>query len=67
MIDVAETVAYSALQRKESRGAHTRRDFNSRNDEEWLKHSVMRFDAAGPRIEYKPVTITRWKPEDRKY
>jgi fumarate reductase flavoprotein subunit len=67
MIDVAETVAMSALARQESRGAHTRRDFPTRNDGEWLKHSVVKFAADGPRLEYKPVTITRWQPEERKY
>ena len=67
MLDVAETVAQSALVRTESRGAHTRRDHSARNDGEWLKHAVVRFDAAGPRVEYTPVTITRWQPEERKY
>ena len=67
MIDIAETVAMSALARQESRGAHTRRDFPTRNDGEWLKHSVVKFAADGPRLEYKPVTITRWQPEERKY
>ena len=67
MLDVAETVACGAVARTESRGAHTRTDFKTRNDAEWLKHILVRFDAAGPRIEDKPVTITRWQPEERKY
>ena len=67
MIDVAEAVAVSAVQRKESRGAHTRTDFPARNDAELLKHSVVKFSADGPTVDYKPVTLTRWEPEERKY
>jgi succinate dehydrogenase/fumarate reductase flavoprotein subunit len=67
MLDVAEAVALSAAARRESRGAHTRTDFPNRNDGEWLKHSLVRFAPEGPRLDYKPVTITRWQPEERKY
>ncbi len=67
MLDVAEAVAISAAARTESRGAHTRTDFPNRNDGEWLEHSLVRFAPEGPRLDYKPVTITRWKPEERKY
>ncbi len=67
MLDVAETVALAALHRKESRGAHTRTDYTSRNDTDFLKHSVIRFAPDGPKLDYKPVTITRWQPEERKY
>jgi fumarate reductase flavoprotein subunit len=67
MLDVAETVALSALRRRESRGAHTRTDFETRNDQEYLKHTLVRFAPEGPQIDYSPVTITRWQPEERKY
>ncbi len=67
MIDVAEAVAICAEQRKESRGAHTRTDFPTRNDSELLKHSIVKFSADGPDLGYKPVTLTRWEPEERKY
>jgi fumarate reductase flavoprotein subunit len=68
MLDVAETVANAALKRQESRGSHSRSDFESRDDERFLKHSLAHFEnGAPPRIEYKPVTITRWQPEERKY
>jgi fumarate reductase flavoprotein subunit len=67
MLDVAETVANSALRRKESRGSHTRTDYPKRDDANFLKHTLAYRTADGPRIEYLPVTLTRWPPEERKY
>jgi fumarate reductase flavoprotein subunit len=67
MLDVAEAVALSALHRRESRGAHTRTDYPTRNDAEFWKHSLVTFAADGPRLSYKPVTKTRWELEERKY
>ncbi len=67
MLDVAEAVAVSAAQRQESRGAHTRRDFTTRDDQNWLHHTLCHFDPAGPRIDRKPVTLGHWEPEERKY
>jgi succinate dehydrogenase flavoprotein subunit len=67
MLDVAETVANSALKRKESRGSHTRTDFPKRDDANFLQHTLAYRTPDGPRIEYLPVTITRWQPEERKY
>ena len=67
MLDVAEAVANSALNRKESRGSHTRTDFAKRDDQNFLKHTLAHRTPQGPRIEYLPVTITRWQPEERKY
>jgi succinate dehydrogenase flavoprotein subunit len=67
MLDVAETVANSALKRRESRGSHTRTDYPKRDDENFLKHTLAYRTADGPRIEYLPVTLTRWPPEERKY
>jgi fumarate reductase flavoprotein subunit len=67
MLDVAEAVANSALNRKESRGSHTRTDFPKRDDGNFLKHTLAHRTPDGPRIDYLPVTITRWQPEERKY
>ena len=67
MLDVAEAVANSALLREESRGSHTRTDFPKRDDARFLKHTLAFRTPAAPRIEYLPVTITRWAPEERKY
>ncbi len=70
MLDVAEAVAHSARARQESRGSHTRRDFPDRDDARFLKHTLAyrAADGAGPpRLDYSPVSITKWKPEERKY
>jgi fumarate reductase flavoprotein subunit len=68
MLDVAESMAECAKQRTESRGAHQRTDFPERNDQKFLAHSLVYRDAHGrPRVEYAPVTITRWPPGERIY
>jgi succinate dehydrogenase / fumarate reductase flavoprotein subunit len=68
LLDTAEATVLSAIERKESRGAHTRMDFPDRNDDDWLKHiTVSRNGSDVPRVDYSPVTITRWQPEERKY
>jgi len=67
MLDVAETVAIAAEKRRESRGAHACSDFAERNDQEFLHHSLVYFDAGGPRYDKKDVTLGRWEPEERKY
>ena len=69
MIDNAETILVSAIERKESRGAQYRTDFPERNDEEWLKHITVQPNGDGetPEIEYSEVTMTQWEPEERTY
>jgi fumarate reductase flavoprotein subunit len=68
MLDVAESMTHSALQRTESRGAHQRTDFPARNDQRFLAHSLAYRQADGrPRVEYLQVAITRWPPGERVY
>lgn len=68
MFDVAHSIAYGALLREESRGAHSRTDFPKRDDEKWLKHSIARVTGTGvPDISYRDVTVTRYKPMERTY
>ena len=67
MLDCAEAVTVSALDRKDSRGAQSRTDYPERDDENWMKHVVVTKGEAGPEISYSPVSITKWTPEERKY
>jgi fumarate reductase flavoprotein subunit len=68
MLDVAETMVHSALQRTESRGAHQRTDCPKRDDAKFLAHSLVTRKSDGqPRVEYLPVKITRWPPKERVY
>ncbi|MDI6808136.1 MAG: FAD-binding protein [Candidatus Eisenbacteria bacterium] len=66
-LDIALLIAEGAIKRTESRGSHSRTDHKTRNDAEWLKHTVARHSPDGPAFSYKNVTITRFKPEERKY
>ena len=67
MLDCAETIVVSALERKESRGAQYRTDYPQRDDVNWLKHILVTSAEGGPQLSYQPVVITRWPPEERKY
>src|SRR6476659_5904938 len=68
MLDIAQTIIESALCREESRGAHQRTDFPKRNDEHFLAHTLVHRESDGTaRVDYLPVTITRWPPGERVY
>ncbi len=67
LLDLAEMLVYAALTREESRGGHARYDFPTRDDEKWLKHTLVTYTEQGPKLSYKPVAITKWKPVERKY
>ncbi len=68
LLDVAESILQSALQREESRGAHQRTDFPERDDQKFLAHSMVTKGPDGrPTVSYLPVTITRWPPGKRVY
>ena len=68
MLEIAESVAHSGLQRKESRGSHQRTDYPKRDDEKFLAHSLAYRTSDGPpRIDYLNVVITNWPPAERTY
>src|SRR6266851_4007257 len=67
LLDAAESVAFSALARQESRGSHQRTDFPKRDDTRYLKHSMAYRTETDPRIDYLDVVITRWPPAERVY
>jgi fumarate reductase flavoprotein subunit len=68
MLDVAEAMVNAAVRREESRGAHQRTDFPARDDQRFLAHSMIYRNSDGStRVEYQPVTITRWPPGERVY
>jgi succinate dehydrogenase / fumarate reductase flavoprotein subunit len=67
MLDNAEAIVLSAIERKESRGAQYRTDFPERNDAEWLKHINVTVDGDEPEVSFTEVTLTQWQPEERKY
>ncbi len=67
MLGLAEVLLTAGLKREESRGAHARTDFPARDDQRFLAHTMAYWAAGAPEIKYKPVTITNWKPVERKY
>ena len=62
LLNLAEIILVSALAREESRGAHSREDHPERDDQNWLKHTLAQKSDQGPRLFYKPVSITRFEP-----
>ncbi len=67
MLDCAEAIVHGALARQESRGAHYREDFQQRDDQRWLAHTLVYKSPGGLEIEKKPVTLGRFEPKERKY
>jgi succinate dehydrogenase / fumarate reductase flavoprotein subunit len=71
LIDCAEAIAIGALAREEFRGAHWRRDFQERRDDEWLKHTLLAWNGGEPDLYYKPVLLEgeaeTYEPKERSY
>jgi succinate dehydrogenase / fumarate reductase flavoprotein subunit len=67
LLDNAEQLVHAAYNRKESRGAHSREDFRDRNDDNWLKHTLVYKDGDNVRIDYKEVTLGIYEPKPRVY
>lgn len=68
LLDLASCMVEAGVARKESRGAHARpHDHPDRDDENFLKHSVVTWADGRPQLDWKPVTITKWQPTERTY
>jgi succinate dehydrogenase / fumarate reductase, flavoprotein subunit len=68
LLELAACMVVAGLERKESRGAHARPDdYPERDDENYLRHTMVRWIADEPVLDWKPVTITKWQPEERTY
>jgi len=68
LLELAECMVVCGLARKESRGAHARPyDYPDRDDEDFLRHTLVTWEDEAPKLDWKPVTITKWQPEERKY
>jgi succinate dehydrogenase / fumarate reductase flavoprotein subunit len=67
LLDLAEITTVSAMRRTESRGGHAREDYPSRDDANWLKHTLAWYKDGVITLGYKPVTITKYQPKERVY
>ncbi len=68
LLELADCMVVSGVARKESRGAHARpRDFPERDDENYLKHTIVSWVDGRPELEWKPVRMTKWQPQERVY
>ena len=67
LLNFSEVIVIGAIERKESRGAHARTDYPNRDDANWLKHTLAYKEGDKIRLDFKPVTITRFQPKERKY
>jgi succinate dehydrogenase / fumarate reductase flavoprotein subunit len=68
LLELAQCMVVAGLARKESRGAHARPyDYPDRDDENYLRHTLATWNGEGPVLDWKPVTMTKWQPQERKY
>ena len=68
LLELAEVLVVSALARTETRGGHAREDYQTRDDKQFMKHTMAYADEkVGVRLDYKPVVMTRYEPMERKY
>jgi succinate dehydrogenase/fumarate reductase flavoprotein subunit len=68
LLDLAACMVVAGLERKESRGAHARPyDFPERDDENFMRHTLVTWVDGAPRLEWRPVTVTKWQPMERTY
>jgi succinate dehydrogenase / fumarate reductase flavoprotein subunit len=68
LLDLAGCMVVCGIERKESRGAHARPyDYPDRDDEHYLRHTLVTLEDGQPQVDWRPVTITKWQPQERTY
>jgi succinate dehydrogenase / fumarate reductase flavoprotein subunit len=68
LLELAACMVEAGLARKESRGAHARpHDYPDRDDENYMKHTLVTWSDDRPHLDWRPVTVTKWEPQERKY
>ena len=68
LLELADCMLVSGIARKESRGAHARPyDYPNRDDENYMKHTLVSWVDGRPQLDWEPVTVTKWQPQERKY
>jgi succinate dehydrogenase / fumarate reductase, flavoprotein subunit len=68
LLELADCMVVAGLARRESRGAHARpHDFPNRDDENYMRHTLVSLEDGRPHLEWRPVTVTKWEPQERKY
>jgi succinate dehydrogenase / fumarate reductase flavoprotein subunit len=68
LLELAACMVPAGIERKESRGAHARpHDYPNRDDENYLRHTLVTMDDGQPKVDWKPVTMTKWQPQERTY
>jgi succinate dehydrogenase / fumarate reductase flavoprotein subunit len=67
MVDLTEAITLGALLREETRGSHYRLDHPKRDDQNWLKHTLVSLKDGQPEVTYRDVQITKYQPQERKY
>ena len=68
LLELASSMVVAGLARKESRGAHARPyDYPDRDDENFMRHTLVSWADGAPKLDWKPVTMTKWQPMERKY